>query len=136
MGNDPSELVTRYSRVARPLPLRSGRAGPVLVCGLGRAAPRQETRHANNVDLAEKVAEAHGLRKPGARKVVDTVFTAIADAAAGGDEMSLSGVGKFKVKASAARECRNPSTGETIKIAASKMLGFSPAKAIKERLNG
>ena len=90
----------------------------------------------NNADLAEKVAEAHGLSRADARKVVDTVFAAIADAAASNDEVSLSGFGKFKVKASAAREGRNPSTGETIKIAASKKLGFSPAKAIKDRLNG
>ena len=90
----------------------------------------------NNAELAEKIAEAHGLSKADARKVVDTVFAAIADAAAGDDEVSLSGFGKFKVKASAAREGRNPATGETIKIAASKKLGFSAAKAIKDRLNG
>ena len=90
----------------------------------------------NNAELAEKIADAHGLSKADARKVVDAVFAAIADAAAGDDEVSLSGFGKFKVKASAAREGRNPATGETIKIAASKKLGFSAAKAIKDRLNG
>jgi DNA-binding protein HU-beta len=90
----------------------------------------------NNADLAEKVADAHGQSKADARKVVDTVFAAIADAAVGDDEVSLSGFGKFKVKASAAREGRNPATGETSKIAASKSLGFSPTKAIDDRLNG
>jgi len=44
--------------------------------------------------------------------------------------------GKFKVKESAAREGRNPSTGATIQIAASKKLTFGAAKAVKDRLNG
>jgi DNA-binding protein HU-beta len=90
----------------------------------------------NNADLAEKIAAAHGLTKADAKKLVDGVFASIADAAAAGQEISLSGFGKFKVKASAAREGRNPSTGATIKIAASKKLSFAPAKAIKDKLNG
>ncbi|MFC0590762.1 HU family DNA-binding protein [Novosphingobium aquiterrae] len=90
----------------------------------------------NNADLAEKIAEANGLTKADARKVVDGVFAAIADAAASGDEIAINGFGKFKVKASAEREGRNPSTGATIKIAASKKLAFAPAKAVKDRLNG
>jgi len=90
----------------------------------------------NNSDLANAIAEAHGLTKTDAKQLVDAVFTAIADAAAKGEEVSLPGFGKFKVKDSPAREGRNPSTGETIKIAASKKLGFAPAKAIKDKLNG
>jgi len=90
----------------------------------------------NNTDLAERIAGDHGLTKADARKVVDAVFAAIADAAAAGDEISLNGFGKFKVKASAAREGRNPSTGATIQIAASKKLGFTAAKAVKDKLNG
>jgi DNA-binding protein HU-beta len=46
------------------------------------------------------------------------------------------GFGKFKVKETPAREGRNPATGETIKIAASKKLTFTPAKAVKDALNG
>ena len=90
----------------------------------------------NNTDLAEKIAEANGLTKTDARKIVDGVFAAIADAAASGDEIALSGFGKFKVKASPERDGRNPSTGATIKIAASKKLTFAPAKAVKDHLNG
>ncbi|WP_088185656.1 HU family DNA-binding protein [Sphingobium sp. Z007] len=90
----------------------------------------------NNSDLADAIAGELGLTKADARKAVDAVFSAIAAAAAKGDEISLNGFGKFKVKESAAREGRNPSTGETIQIAASKKLGFSPAKAVKDRLNG
>lgn len=90
----------------------------------------------NNSDLAEQVANAHDLSKADARKIVDTVFAAIGDAAAGGDEISLSGFGKFKVKATAAREGRNPATGEPMTIKASKKLSFTPAKAIKDKLAG
>lgn len=90
----------------------------------------------NNADLAETLVTSHGLTKADARKAVDSLFSAIADAAASGDEISLNGFGKFKVKQSAAREGRNPSTGATIQIAASKKLGFTPAKALKDKLNG
>ena len=90
----------------------------------------------NNSDLADGIAAANGITKADARKIVDGVFAAIADAAAKGEEVSLSGFGKFKVKDSPARECRNPSTGATIQIAASKKLGFTPAKAVKDKLNG
>lgn len=90
----------------------------------------------NNGELIDNVASAHGLSKADAKKVVDGVFAAIADAAGKGDEVSINGFGKFKVKESAAREGRNPATGETIQIAASKKLAFAPAKAIKDKLNG
>jgi DNA-binding protein HU-beta len=90
----------------------------------------------NNTDLAEAVAVEHGLTKADARKYVDGVFAAIAGAAAKGEEVSLSGFGKFKVKDQPAREGRNPSTGAAIQIAASKKLTFTPAKAVKDQLNG
>ena len=76
------------------------------------------------------------LFKPDARKVVDAVFAAIADAAARGEEIALAGFGKFKITDRPERDGRNPSTGATIKIAASKKLSFTPAKALKDRLNG
>lgn len=90
----------------------------------------------NNADLAEKIATGHGLATAEARKIVDAMFAAIADAAATGEEIALNGFGKFKVKESAAREGRNPGTGATIQIAASKKLTFTPAKAVKDKLNG
>jgi len=53
-----------------------------------------------------------------------------------GDEVSLNGFGKFRAKDSAAREGRNPQTGETIVIRASKRVGFTAAKALKDKVNG
>jgi DNA-binding protein HU-beta len=90
----------------------------------------------NNSDLADTLAAAHDLNKADARKLVDAVFVAVADAAAKGEEISLNGFGKFKVKNTPAREGRNPSTGATIQIAASKKLTFAAAKAVKDKLNG
>ncbi|MBO9582052.1 MAG: HU family DNA-binding protein [Sphingobium sp.] len=90
----------------------------------------------NNSDIAEKLAASTGVTKADAKKAVDAVFSLIGEAAAAGEEVSLAGFGKFKIKASAAREGRNPSTGATIQIAASKKLTFAPAKAMKDKLNG
>jgi DNA-binding protein HU-beta len=90
----------------------------------------------NSSDLADHIAGAHGLTKADAKKIVDAVFAAIGNAAAKGDEVSIPGFGKFKVKHSPAREGRNPSTGAAMKIAASRKLGFTVAKAIKDKLNG
>jgi DNA-binding protein HU-beta len=89
-----------------------------------------------NADLIEKIAAANAMSKADAKAIVDTVFASIAAAAKAGEEVSLNGFGKFKVKDSPAREGRNPSNGETIKIAASKKIGFTAAKALKDSLNG
>ncbi|MEI9402036.1 HU family DNA-binding protein [Mesorhizobium argentiipisi] len=90
----------------------------------------------NTNDLAERLADAHGLSRTHAKAVVDDVLKGIAEAAAKGEEISLNGFGKFKVQNKPARNGRNPSTGATIKIAASKKLVFQPAKALKDTLNG
>jgi len=87
-------------------------------------------------DIADKIANEQSLTKAQAKSIVDSVFKQVADAAASGAETSIPGFGKFKVKETAEREGRNPSTGATIKIAASKKLTFMPAKAIKDALNG
>lgn len=87
-------------------------------------------------EIADKIATDNNLTKAQAKSIVDSVFKQIADAAASGAETSLPGFGKFKVKETPARDGRNPSTGATIKIAASKKLTFTPAKAIKDALNG
>ena len=89
----------------------------------------------NTAEIADHLAGAHGLTKTAAKQVVEDVLKAIADAVAKGDEVSLPGFGKFKVQARAARTGRNPATGATINIAASKKLSFSPAKTLKDSLN-
>lgn len=90
----------------------------------------------NNNDLADTIATSAGITKTDARSIVDAVFTAIGDAAAKGEEIAINGFGKFKVKDSPEREGRNPATGEAMTIKASKKLAFTPAKAVKDKLNG
>ncbi|MEJ5976573.1 HU family DNA-binding protein [Novosphingobium sp. PS1R-30] len=90
----------------------------------------------NNSELVDALAAQLDLTKADARKYVDAVFSVITEAATKGDEVSLNGFGKFKVKASPARTGRNPTTGEPIQIAASKKLTFAAAKAVKDKLNG
>ena len=90
----------------------------------------------NTTELIAKIAGAHGVSKAQAKSIVEDIFRDIVDAAASGAEVSLSGFGKFKVKATPEREGRNPANGEKIKIAASKKLIFSSAKLVKDLLNG
>ena len=85
-------------------------------------------------DLVEHVAQEAGLEKGAAKKAVEALLGGIVDAAKKGDETNLPGFGKFKVKDSPARQGRNPSTGEAIEIAATRKLGFSPAKQLKDAL--
>ncbi|GLS35016.1 DNA-binding protein [Mesorhizobium tianshanense] len=86
-------------------------------------------------EIADKIASEQSLTKAQAKTIVESVFKQIADAAKIGAETSIPGFGKFKVKATPEREGRNPSTGKTITIAASKKVSFTPAKAIKDALN-
>lgn len=89
----------------------------------------------NNADLADHIATQHEMSKADARRLVDSVLAAIAEAATAGEEVALSGFGRFKVTERAARQGRNPSTGETIQIAASRKLAFAPAKPLRDALN-
>jgi len=88
----------------------------------------------NNAELAETLVTNHAMSKADARKAVDELVAAIVSAAAKGEEVSLTGFGKFKD--SPAREGRNPATGEAIQIGASTKLTFTPAKSVKDALNG
>jgi len=87
-------------------------------------------------DLIDQVADKAGIARDAARLDVDVMLTSIVDAAKQGEEVSLPGFGKFKVKQSPARQGRNPATGQTIEIAASRKLGFAPAKQVKDALAG
>jgi len=87
-------------------------------------------------ELAEKVAERTGLAASQTRQVVETTIDVVSDELAAGGEVALAGFGKFSVSHRAARQGRNPSTGATINIAASKAAKFSAASALKKRLNG
>jgi DNA-binding protein HU-beta len=85
-------------------------------------------------DIANVLSEKHAFSKKDARAVIDTLIEEITTNLKSGKEVSLQGLGKFKVKDKPAREGRNPATGEKIQIAASKAPGFTPAKQLKDSL--
>nr|ARU12346.1 bacterial DNA-binding family protein [Agrobacterium tumefaciens] len=87
-------------------------------------------------EIADKIAAEQSLTKAQAKTIVESVFKQITDAALAGAETSIPSFGKFKLKDTPEREGRNPATGATIKIAASKKLTFTPGKAVKDALNG
>ena len=86
-------------------------------------------------ELIAKVATDADVSQAQAKSVVDATFDAITSELKGGGEVAVSGFGKFSVSKRAAREGRNPATGETIKIAASNGAKFSAAAALKKSLN-
>lgn len=89
----------------------------------------------NKAELIDAVSSQTGLQKADATRAVDAVFESIASALKSGDTVALLGFGTFAVKARAARAGRNPRTGETIEIAASKVPGFKAGKALKDAVN-
>ena len=89
----------------------------------------------NKGELIAKIAEA-GLSKKDAGIALDATLNAIGDALKAGDSVQLIGFGTFGVKERAAREGRNPRTGEVVKIAAAKAPAFKPGKALKDKVNG
>jgi DNA-binding protein HU-beta len=89
----------------------------------------------NKAELIDAVSGQSGLAKTEAARAVDAVFETIATALKSGDSVALLGFGTFVVKARAARAGRNPRTGETIEIAASKVPDFKAGKALKDAVN-
>jgi DNA-binding protein HU-beta len=86
----------------------------------------------NKAAIAEAVQKVLNGTKVQAEQVVDTVFDSIVGSLKKGNEVSIAGVGILSVKARAARQARNPRTGETIQVAAMKVPKFRAAKALKE----
>ncbi len=89
----------------------------------------------NKNDLASQVAEETGLETRQAKLALEKTLEVIVRRVAAGDEVNLTGFGKFSVTERQARQGRNPATGEAMEIAASKAVKFSPAKAAKETVN-
>ena len=85
-------------------------------------------------DLVAKVAEI-GVTKKQAAEVVDCVLDCIKGALVDGDKVSLIGFGTFGIKERAAREGRNPRTGDTINIAAKNVPVFKAGKALKDAVS-
>lgn len=89
----------------------------------------------NKSELIDAIAAAADLSKADAGRALDATIDAITGALKNGDAVSLVGFGTFSVKERAAREGRNPQTGQTIKIAAATVPGFKAGKALKDAVN-
>jgi DNA-binding protein HU-beta len=86
----------------------------------------------NKTELAGQIAERAGLSAAEAGRVLDATLESIESALAAGQEVSITGFGKFSVADRAARQGINPATGEPIAIAASKAPRFSAGARLKE----
>ena len=89
----------------------------------------------NKTELIAAVAEKTDLSKKDADAAVSAVLGAITDALKAGDKIQLVGFGTFEVSERAAREGRNPKTGEKMPIAASKSPKFKAGKALRDQVN-
>lgn len=83
-------------------------------------------------DLVEKIADEAGISKAAADRALKSLLDSVTRALKKGDRVSLVGFGTFSVSRRAARTGRNPRTGETIKIKASKAPRFAPGKSLKD----
>lgn len=86
----------------------------------------------NKAALVEKVHEKMEGSKAEAERLVNGIFDDIVDALKSGDEVSIAGFGIFSVRDRAARQARNPRTGEMIQVAATKVPKFKASKTLKD----
>jgi DNA-binding protein HU-beta len=89
----------------------------------------------NKAEMIAAVSDASEVSKADAGRAVDAVIDVITKALKQGDTVTLVGFGTFSVRKRAARQGRNPQTGETIKIKASKNPAFKAGKALKDAVN-
>jgi len=86
-------------------------------------------------DLIFKVSEVLGVSKSQGRRVVDTVFTEITKGLIEDGEVSISGIGHFKVKKVKEREYRNPATGGKVTVPEHNVVKFRASKKLKDYVN-
>ena len=89
----------------------------------------------NKQELIDNMAESADISKVAASRALDAMIDSISGALKKGDSLTLVGFGTFSVRSRAARAGRNPKTGETIQIKASKVPAFKAGKTLKEAVN-
>ena len=89
----------------------------------------------NKQELIDNIAESAGISKAEAGRALDEVTDSITGALKKGDSVVLVGFGTFSVRQRAARQGRNPRTGEKIQIAAASVPAFKAGKALKDAVN-
>ena len=86
----------------------------------------------NKVDIIAKVAEKAEITKKDSKEIVDLVFDTIVEGLVAGDTVDVAKFGKFSIKEVAAREARNPQTGDTVMVAAHKAPKFAFSSTLKK----
>jgi integration host factor subunit alpha len=86
-------------------------------------------------DIVERVADQCGVSKKDSIEMVESVFSILKDTLENGEEIKISGFGKFEVKSKHARKGRNPQTGDAITIEARRILTFKPSTILKNTIN-
>lgn len=89
----------------------------------------------NKTELIERLAERCGVSRSEAQRVLDGLIEIVTDCLRHGEDVTLTGFGTFHVKQRAARTGRNPRTGETVSIPASRTPGFKVGKTFKDALS-
>ena len=89
----------------------------------------------NKTDLIDAIASKAGLTKKDSEAALKATIDAISEALANNEKVVLVGFGTFSVKERAAHQGRNPSTGKTIEIPASKAPAFKAGKELKDKVN-
>jgi DNA-binding protein HU-beta len=95
-----------------------------------------EAKVMNKGELVDAIASTTELPKKDADAILSALIEAIVEAVVAGDKVTLVGFGSFEPRERAAREGRNPQTGETLQIAATRVPAFSAGKLFKERVAG
>ena len=123
---------------------RTGENGPAPASAQGSSAARVSVENSYHLEgreqvtkqeFVDQVADRAGLSKKDAAGAVDAFLDTVEDALKRGSEVSFSGFGKFSVSDRAAREGRNPATGERIQIAASRVPRFTAGAGLKKSVN-
>jgi DNA-binding protein HU-beta len=108
----------------------------ILLGGAKSQASKQGVIHVNKTELRDAIAQHADLTNAQADKALEAVITSITSTVAKGEKVTLPGFGTFESRERSARTGRNPQTGETMEIAASKAPAFKAGSAFKSAVNG
>ena len=90
----------------------------------------------NKTELRDAIAQHADLSNAQADKALEAIVSSITSTVANGEKVTIPGFGTFEARERSARTGRNPQTGETMEIAASKAPAFKPASGFKQAVNG
>ena len=121
----PSKAAAPVKKVAAPV---KKAAAPARKAVPAKAAPQITVTLKH---IAAELAEGHDLSKKAAEAVLDDFVALVARQLVKGDKIRLSGLGILQVRDRPARTARNPRTGESVAVAASRKIAFRPAKELK-----